>query len=91
MSTWMMDIDGTKNAQPSVTSATYVDGYRIELVFTDGNRGIVDLETLLWGEVFSPLQDTAAFRAFHVDSELGTIAWPNGADVAPDTLYRMLG
>ncbi|MEY2720352.1 MAG: hypothetical protein RLZZ273_1718 [Bacteroidota bacterium] len=91
MNTWTMDTDGTKNAQPSVTSATYVDGYRIELVFTDGSRGIVDLETLLWGEVFSPLIDTTAFRAFHVDCELGTIVWPNGADVAPDTLYRMLG
>ncbi len=90
MSTWMMDTDGTKNAQPSVTSATYVDGYRIELIFTDGNRGIADLETLLWGEVFTPLQDFHAFREFQVDHELGTIVWPNGADVAPDTLYQMI-
>lgn len=86
-----MSMHQPQHSQPSVTSATYIDGYRIELVFTDGNRGIVDLESLLWGEVFTPLHDKTAFRAFHVDYELGTIAWPNGADVAPDTLYRMLG
>ena len=31
-----------------------------------------------------------AFRAVHVDDELGIIIWPNGADICPDVLYRSL-
>ena len=27
------------------------------------------------------------FRAVRVDEELGTIVWPNGADIDPDVLY----
>lgn len=90
MSLSTINPEGTRRSLPLVQSAVHVAGYRVELLFTDGQRGIVDLESLLWGEVFKPLHDETAFREFRVDPELGTIVWPNGADIAPDTLYRLI-
>jgi hypothetical protein len=40
-----------------------------------------------YGGVFAPLLDETFFAKVRVDSELGTIVWPNGVDVCPDVLY----
>ena len=72
----------------SITEAEVLDGYRIRLRFEDGTVGIVDLEDRLWGPMFEPLRDPAVFRRVRVEPESGTITWPNGADLAPDMLYR---
>jgi hypothetical protein len=73
---------------PRLTAAEYVGGYRIRLSYEDGTRGEVDLENELWGEVFEPLRDVERFKTFRIDRELGTLVWPNGADLAPEFLYR---
>ena len=70
---------------PHVVRATYEKGFRIHLTFNDGTVGSVDFEPWLSGPVFEPLKRTAYFRKFFVDA--GTVAWPNGADIAPETLY----
>ena len=58
--------------------------YRLYLRFEDGTEGIVDLAArLAFRGVFEPLRDPACFALVRVDSELGTIAWPNGADLDP--------
>ena len=72
---------------PRLESADYVADYRIRLRFADGREGEVDLAGDLWGEVFEPLKDIAVFRRFRLDSEFSTIAWENGADLAPEYLY----
>ena len=61
--------------------------YILEVTFTDGTRREVDVEAELWGEVFEPLRDPAYFAQVTVDPELGTVVWPNGADLAPEFLY----
>jgi hypothetical protein len=63
-------------------------GYTVRLTFTDGTRKDIDLAPFLKGPIFEPLRDPAKFREVAVDPELGTIVWPNGADICPDVLYH---
>ncbi len=71
-----------------VVSASYVGGYRIELVFDDGARGVVDFsEYLDSGGVFERLRDPEFFKSFEVDPDLGVVTWGGEVDVAPETLY----
>jgi hypothetical protein len=65
-----------------------LDGFSLRLRFNDGSERVVDLEGELWGPVFEPLKaDPDLFRQVRVDEELGTIVWPNGADMDPDVLH----
>lgn len=70
----------------TVTEAEYLRDYVVRLTFEDGTVGDVDLANELWGEVFEPLNDREYFKRFTV-AEYGTLAWPNGADIAPEFLY----
>jgi len=74
----------------TITLVRPLDHYRLELQFNDGVQGIVDLESTLWGEMFEPLRDQQLFQTVHVDPERGTIAWSNGADLAPEPLHDSL-
>ena len=71
---------------PCVTRAEYRGGYRIHITFNDGRSGTIDFTQWLEGPVFEPLKDVEFFRKFFIDG--GTVSWPNGADVAPETLYE---
>ncbi len=70
---------------PSVTRADYRGEYRIHLTFNDGTERTIDFGRWLDGPVFEPLKDAEYFQRFFLDG--GTVAWPNGADIAPETLY----
>ena len=70
-----------------IETAEPLDAYVLRLGFSDGSTRDVDLESELWGPVFEPLRDPAAFRQVAVDSQLGTIVWANGADMDPDVLH----
>lgn len=71
---------------PSVTKAKYVDGFVLDLTFDDGTRKSVDFSKWLQGEMFEPLKKVNYFKKFFLDGS--TVAWPNGADIAPETLYE---
>jgi hypothetical protein len=75
---------------PRVLKVEARSGYRVWVQFGDGTSGEIDLADELWGEVFEPLKDPMAFAQVSVDSELGTLVWPNGADFAPEYLYQKL-
>ena len=74
---------------PLVIRAEYRGGYRIRLTFNDGRQKTVDFFRWLDGPVFEPLKDKAYFSTFFLDG--GTVTWPNGADVAPETLWDSQG
>ena len=74
---------------PEVTDARPTTGRRVWLRFADGEEGEVDLSRYLkYGPVFGPLADEGFFRQLRVKG--GTIAWPNGADIAPERLHELL-
>ena len=76
----------TQTTRIRVEAVEPLDGYVLRLQFSDGSTREVDLERELWGPVFEPLRDPKQFRRVTVDQELGTIVWPNGADMDPVVL-----
>ena len=73
------------DALPAVIKAEYQGEHRIRLTFNDGLESTVDFSDWLSGPVFEPLSDPDYFRRFFIDG--GTVVWPNGADIAPETLH----
>lgn len=70
-----------------VVKAEYIDGYRLRLVFNNGEVRIADLDSSLVGEVFEPLRDVNLFKRFCI--KFNTVEWENGADFAPEYLYEI--
>jgi hypothetical protein len=70
-----------------VTDVQPLGGHRLRFRFEDGVEGELDFSTESWDGVFAPLEDPAYFARVELDEELGTIVWPNGADIAPETLH----
>jgi len=83
-----MDRSAGVDAVVDVVEVRYLHDYTVWLRFEDGTSGEVDLCESLRGPVFEPLRDFEYFKQVSVDAEIGTIVWPNGADIAPETLYR---
>jgi hypothetical protein len=72
-----------------VTDVRVLSRYVVEITFENGEVKVLDLEPFLDGPVFEPLKaDYGLFKQARVDSEAGTVMWPNGADISPRTLYR---
>ena len=70
-----------------VVKAEYIDGYKLLLLFNNGERRIVDLSDYLKGTVFAPLKDINFFKRFSI--KFNTVEWENGADFAPEYLYEI--
>ena len=67
----------------------YLKPYVYFVEFDDGSKGEVELSYLLSkGPVFRPLKNIKLFGSARIEG--GTIAWPNGADLAPETLYQAI-
>jgi len=65
----------------------YRKGYTYHVAFDDGLEGDVDFSEYLGnGPVFAPLRELEYFKKAKIEG--GTISWPNGADIAPETLYE---
>lgn len=76
---------------PEITSVKVTGHYQLHVGFSDGAEGDVDVSDLQdAGGVFEPLRDPAFFAKAFVDSGAGTVAWPNGADLAPEGLHAEL-
>jgi hypothetical protein len=75
----------------TITSVDHLGGHRLRLAFADGFVGEIDLADQFSrprGPVFEALRDVAYFAQVTLDPELGTIVWPNGADLAPEVLHQ---
>lgn len=72
---------------PDITKARVVRHGVLALTFADGLHGEVDVLDRMHGPVFEQARTPAGFAKVEVDAETGTVTWPGGADLAPDTLY----
>jgi len=73
-----------------VTDVRPAGGYRLWRRFNDGFEGEVDLSAELDGPIFMPLKDPGRFGQVHIDPDVQTSAWPNGAEVAPEFLRSLV-
>ncbi len=72
-----------------VTAVEYLGGHRLLLSFEGDERREVDIASIVrFDGVFEPLEDIDYFQRVCVEPEIGTIVWPNGADLCPDVLYE---
>lgn len=74
---------------PDIIDVNYIGQYRLRLCFDDGTEGEVDIAKLTeFRGVFAALADLDYFALVRVDTEVGTVVWPDGQDLDPLILYR---
>ncbi len=71
-----------------VTEFELLEAYTVRVAFDDGTSQVVDLEPVLYGELYGPLRDPEIFRQVRLDPEVRTLVWPNGADFDPYVLHE---
>lgn len=73
---------------PTLTTVAVRAHGVLALSFADGVCGDVEVLERMRGPVFAEARSIEGFAAAELDRESGTVAWPGGADLAPDTLYE---
>jgi Protein of unknown function (DUF2442) len=73
---------------PDITAVEVVRHGVLRLTFADGLSGEVEVLDRMRGPVFEAARTQTGFARVYVDGETGTVVWPNGADLAPDTLHE---
>ncbi len=73
---------------PVVVGVAALRDHVLRLLFDDGTVGDVDFSAEKWRGVLEPLADPEYFARAKVDHNAGTVAWPNGEDLAPEPLYE---
>lgn len=74
-----------------IVRVTPLANNELQLLFEDGTNGIVNVaEIVEFTGVFAPLKDKTYFDQVQVNPDIGTICWPNEADIDPDVLYALI-
>jgi hypothetical protein len=69
-----------------VASFAIVAPYTLHVSFTDGSEQRIDFRPVL-RPLFGPLRDPQTFDGVVLDTDVGILVWPNGADFDPATLH----
>jgi hypothetical protein len=72
----------------TIVAFSLLPDYQIRVQFQDRQIREIDLKPLLDRPLYAALRDKAIFAQVKLDTEVGTLVWPNGADFDPDTLYH---
>jgi hypothetical protein len=70
---------------PRVTKVSPTNNYCLNLVFSNGEKGIYNYSKLLDFGVFRDLKNPNYFHQVKVVDS--TVAWPHEQDIYPDSLY----
>ncbi len=68
-----------------VNAVKALDDYQLELAFNTGETRVFDVRPYLNTGIFTELRDPSYFRSVRL--AFGSIAWPNGQDFGPESLY----
>ena len=72
-----------------IVNFRYCGDLRYYIRFDDGMDGEIELSQYLTrGPIFQSFSDPDFFRSARL--EAGTLCWPGGVDIAPETLYEMV-
>lgn len=71
-----------------ITSAEYLEDFKLKLTFDNGVTGVIDFKELLVGAIFEPLRNVEKFKEFSLNK--WTIYWDNGADFSPEFLVTKI-
>lgn len=72
-----------------IVEAAVCGPHLLRLTFNNGVRKTVNVSPLLSGPIFEPLRSAEYFASAQLDPVCGTVAWPNGADFAPEALHDL--
>lgn len=64
-----------------------IGGYAVRIQFDDNTEQVIDFEPVLSGPLFGQLHDPNMFGQVKLDKDIGTLIWPNGADIDPTVLH----
>ena len=94
MADWHLAVNGQKPfpidplrqiMNPRVNSVEANNDYTLLIVFTSGEKKLLDVKPYLDKGIFSELKNLEIF--LKVSASLGTVIWPNELDFCPDTIY----
>jgi hypothetical protein len=71
-----------------ILEARYIGEYQLELLFSNGQRGIFDACSMLEreGSLLVALREPDFFGQVFLDA--GTLCWPNGLELSPARVYE---
>lgn len=81
----------TPTAPWRLAALSILPDYRLAVTFHDGTAGVVDLSAVTSGSdlgIYEPLKDPQYFAQARI--ELGTVTWPNGADLDPAWMHDQI-
>lgn len=70
---------------PSVKTVIPRDNYLLEISFSNGESGVLDMKPYLDFGIFNRIKDYRCFVKVAV--AFGTIEWESGADLDPEFVY----
>lgn len=73
-----------------ITSIQYKKDYIFHIKYNDNNEGDINFKPFIWGEAFIDLKNLDYFKKAYIDKTTGTVSWPEGPDIAPETLYEKI-
>jgi hypothetical protein len=72
-----------------INAANPLPNYRLELLFDNGERGVVDLSSFVGRGVFAVWKEPKVFEQVSI-TEQGAVEWLGEIDLCPDALYLQM-